>query len=164
MLCRTTISKDLRGALLAVALLSGTAAFADDWHHVSLTATDGTTVRVDFTLGQPTGGLLVAPSVWVNLVAGRALPASARVRVVTLVYGPRDELLEVLQNDLWRAPEGHFTGEVRALAGAFPASGIRQNLFSSRQEMAFVIDGVWLKDAGNPGSSNFRLDLESSFR
>jgi hypothetical protein len=164
MLCSTPLAKLLRSVLLGTALLAGTAAVAGDWQHRSLSASDGTTVRVDFTLGQPTGGLLIAPCVWVNLVTEQELPASARVRVVTMVYGTRGELLEVLQNDLWKAPEGHFTGEVRALTGPYAGAGIQHNLFSGRQEMAFVIDGVWLKDSGNPLSSNFRLDLASSFR
>lgn len=148
--------------ILGIALLIASSQAIGQWCHDERIATDGSSVRLDYTVAdffsRFTGQIKVREATWINL-KNESISPDAAVQFVFLRY-------------FGRAPEGNLTHtyildaeyatDTQEFYAAAPANTpiISEQFPSNRyyNEVAVVVDGEWLKTTRNPNSSNFLFD------
>jgi hypothetical protein len=123
----------------------------DNWCHVGLSATDGTTINVDYQVNGPygRGSYYQLSHVWVN-VSNNKVNSNAKVRAV-LIH--KNQSATTYQLDLQSAGSGRFSGSLNA------DQSITGNTYDqTSDEIAVVVNGQWLKDPISR-NNNFKFNF-----
>lgn len=113
------------------------------WRHVSLKATDGTEIKVDYNM-VGNGGLLEAAAIWIN-VSNPAFRGDEKIGAALMNYSADNPMFPTVMQtqkvDL-KYVDGKFTGQ--AAVPVLVSEGSMGHQY--RQELAIVVNGNWLTD------------------
>lgn len=130
-----------------------------NWRQSSFTSSDGTGIAVGYSPISLGGSIIASP---VRIEVRRSyFRGTEKVRAVVMNYYdssamPQGQIQETQTLDLQYDGHGGFYGE---LSGKVLLSESHIGYgYNFRQELAVVVDGVWLKDPLN-GTSNFRFKM-----
>ena len=141
-----------RIAVAAGIWMGMTAAAQASWCHEEAVSSTGATIRMDHEIASSfsrfDGQIIYRSNVWLNLIDS-SLTGEESVRFVLLNYNRSGNLTQTLEYD------GEYFEDTQMFSAKGPLGVQISGQYSGEKynEVAVVVDGVWLKN--NNGDSNF---------